>query len=581
MKFMKKLVACVIVSAMILAGVGAYLENGTLVSAASKKATVKLNKTSVTLSKGGKFTLKVVKKNVKSLKTVSWTSKNKSIATVSKSGVVKGVKAGKTTVICKVKYQATGKKKYQSKSLKATVKVKAAGTPQAPTNAPVGTDAPMETKVPESPSPSEKPDNSPTPANPDQTPAVEPTPTVAPTPTPAATNNQAKDMAEKLGAGINIGNSLDSFNDSGYISGSAGLNYETSWGCPKVTKTLIDGIKAAGFTTVRIPVSYVNHVKTEKDANGNKIYTIDEQWMSRVKEVVDMAMNADLYVIINIHHDGADTASGDTLTEINGEQLSWLSPLNNSGDAYTQMEAKFTSLWTQIATQFKDYSEKLLFADMNEFHHGYNAPSTSWTNTQNKLHQAFVDTVRSTGGNNNSRYLIVPGYNTNIDYTVNYLKVPTDIVENQSTYNGNTVGHIIVEVHYYDPYTYAADNPSDSVWGSGSGSATTWANESYLEGQMKKLKTKYTDKGIPVILGEFGAPEHSSIDSATDSKYRTYFHACVVKNAAINGVVPIVWDNGTSFSYINRNTGAVTDSSVLDAIINYTKNPSAAISVPW
>lgn len=397
-------------------------------------------------------------------------------------------------------------------------------------------------------------------------------------------DSPALQFASKLGAGINIGNSLDANSrpNNLYLSGSAGLSLETSWGNPqKISREFIHAIREAGFKTIRLPVTYLNHVKKET-VNGQVTYTIDAEWLNRVKEIVDWALAEDLYIIINIHHDGADDSSGDVLNEYGGEQATWLSPLNHSGDAYAQMEAKFVSLWEQIATTFRDYPEQLLFADMNEFHHGYNAPQQTWCKAQNNLHQAFVDTVRATGGENKSRYLVVPGYNTNIDHTVSNLVVPTDIEENQSEYGVNAVGHLIVEVHYYDPYTYAADNPSDSVWGDGSGNnSASWANESYLEDQMKKMKKAFVDKGIPVIIGEFGAPVHTAngIDTDTDRAYRTYYYSCVVKAAAQYGIVPIAWDNGTSYQLISRD-GYISQPEIIKAIIQYTETPSTGITKP-
>lgn len=482
------------------------------------------------------------------------------------------------------------------------------------TTAPEGTENPDDTTAPDQ---TQKPDNTTAPGDtekPDGTTAPnqtqEPEGTKAPdktqkpdsTSTPEPTNAPAPgygltplEFSAQLGAGINIGNSLESnstmeyLEENGYqgspmkdlyLSGDAGLALETSWGnSQKISKEFIQGIKAAGFKTIRLPVSYINHVKTEL-VDGKKVYTIDEQWLNRVQEVVDWALEEDLYIIINLHHDGADNCDENgNLNVFGGEQATWLSPVNHSGDAYAQMEDKFVSLWTQIATKFKSHSDHLLFADMNEFHHGYNDPATEWCNAQNKLHQAFVDAIRSTGGNNIGRYLIIPGYNTNIDYSIKNLVLPTDCEENQTIVNGNTVGHLIVEVHYYDPYTYAADDPTDTLWGSGAGEgAANWGQEDFLDGQMQKMNSNYIAKGIPVVIGEFGAPEHK-IDKETDRKYRTYYYSCVVKSAVQNGLVPIAWDNGTSYQLLARD-GSVSEQSIVDAIIKYSSDPSAEIVKP-
>lgn len=601
----KKLIPICLLIAMLLTSIGSTAWNYAEAEAAkNQKVTLKLNKSSVTLKQNKQFTCKLKeKRNVKKIKAMKWSSKNNKIARVTKKGVITGVQAGKTTISCKFKYLAKGAKKYKSKTLKCKVTVVKTGTPNV-TKKPDTTNVPAITKAPDSsgePAGTQTPGTTNDPAGtqapgtsgePTGTPAPgttdEPAGTQAPTSAPPSQNTgtPALQFASQLGAGINIGNTLDA-NTTGstlYLSGNAGLNLETSWGnSQKVSKEFIHKIREAGFKTIRLPVTYINHVKTET-VGGTKTYTIDEDWLNRVKEIVDWALEEELYIIINIHHDGADNYDSDSgsLKEYGGEQATWLSPLNHSGEAYTQMEAKFISLWTQIATKFKDYPEQLLFADMNEYHHGYNNPEKSWCTAQNKLHQAFVDTVRATGGGNIGRYLIVPGYNTNIDHTVAKLVMPTDIEENQSEYNGNTVGHLIVEVHYYDPYTYAADGPSDSVWGDGSGNdAGAWANETFLNQQMKKMYVNFVAKGIPVIIGEFGAPEHTAnnIDKATDLAYRTYYYSCVVRTAAQNGLIPIAWDNGTSYQLISR-SAQITQPEIVNAIIKYTETPSADIPKP-
>lgn len=624
----KLLISICLLIAMLVTSIGSVFGNMMEADAAKKqKVTLKFNKTSVKLQPGKKTTVKVKKTNIKKIKSQKWSVKNKKIAKVTKKGVVTAIRTGKTTVTCKIKYLAKGVKKQKTKTLKCKITVTAstasntAGKPSTPvtqnaTQQPTVTLMPDRSTPPSGTSdpsttadPNQDPSNSPaTTMNPNITekPVITstPDPTSAPTPTqtPAATKTPISadgfemtslEFAAQLGAGINIGNSLDSNEVNEYLlennyepspmkdlylSGTAGLKLETSWGNDsKISREFIHGIKEAGFQTIRLPVTYINHVKTET-INGEKKYTIDADWLNRVQEIVDWVLAEDLYIIINIHHDGADNCDADGNLNVYGdEQATWLSPLNNSAEAYAQMEAKFVSLWEQIAVKFKDYSDHLLFADMNEFHHGYNPPSQTWCDVQNRLHQAFVDTVRNTGDNNVKRHLIVPGYNTNIDQTISGLVVPTDIPENQTEYQGNTAGHIMVEVHYYDPYTYAGDDPSDTLWGKDTGTPN-WGDEDHLNEQMQKMNTNYVAKGIPVIIGEFGAPEHN-IDEATDQIYRTYYYSCVVKSAVQNGIVPITWDNGTTYKLLNRD-GSIAEQSIVDAIIKYSKTPSAEIVKP-
>lgn len=353
----------------------------------------------------------------------------------------------------------------------------------------------------------------------------------------------ALEFSKELKIGWNLGNTLDSIINSGaYVSGNAGLAAETAWGCPKTTEGLIKAVKDAGFNTIRVPVTWTNHTDPNND------YKIDEVWMDRVEEVVQYCTKNGLYVILNIHHDGNDNPT---------DCKSWLMPNPADEAAKTEMKLRYQKVWEQIATRFKDYSNLVLFSSMNEFHHGYNAPSTAYTKLQNELHQIFVDTVRATKGNNANRYLIVPGYNTNIDQTISGLKLPTDSVEN----------HLMVEVHYYDPYTFATDGNETDQWGSKYGGATaadSWGQEDYLITQLKKMKTAFVDKGVPVIVGEFGAPAKRN---SANEKYRTYYLQYVVKYAVEYGYVPIYWDNGTSYRLFDRGTYAVVYPDIVNGMM--------------
>ncbi len=353
----------------------------------------------------------------------------------------------------------------------------------------------------------------------------------------------AMEFSKELKIGWNLGNTLDSIiNNGAYVSGDAGLAAETAWSCPKATEGLIKAVKDAGFNTIRVPVTWTNHTDPNND------YKIDEVWMDRVEEVVQYCTKNGLYVILNIHHDGNDNPAG---------SKSWLTPEPADETAKAEMKLRYQKVWEQIATRFKDYSNLVLFSSMNEFHHGYGNPTTAYTNLQNELHQMFVNTVRATGGNNAQRYLIVPGYNTNIDQTISGLKLPTDSVEN----------HLMVEVHYYDPYQFATDGNETDQWGAKYGGATAadgWGQEDYLIDQLKKMKTAFVDKGIPVIVGEFGAPAKRN---SANEKYRTYYLQYVVKYAVEYGFVPIYWDNGTSYKLFDRGTYAVVYPDIVNGMM--------------
>lgn len=302
-----------------------------------------------------------------------------------------------------------------------------------------------------------------------------------------------------MGIGWNLGNSLDA------------IGGETAWGNPVVTQQLINSVKAAGFKTIRIPVAWS---KFSDEAN----FTIQTAWMDRVEQVVNYALNADMYVMMNIHWD-------------NG----WMQP-TYAQQAYVNNRLKI--MWTQIATRFANYDDRLLFAGTNEVmvDGDYGTPTPEYYTVQNSFNQTFVTTVRATGGKNATRHLVVQGFNTNIDHTVNFAVIPTDTVANK----------LMMEVHYYDPYNFTLNTSSNiTQWGSiaTNPSATeTWANESYTDAQFQKMKVNFVDKGIGVILGEYGVVSRNNV--AGHETYRNYWNEYITKSAYTRGLVPVYWDNG-------------------------------------
>ncbi len=376
----------------------------------------------------------------------------------------------------------------------------------------------------------------------------------------------ALEFSKELKIGWNLGNTLDGVINSGaFVSGNAGLAAETSWlpaGTPKAKEALMKAVKEAGFNTVRLPVSWTNHTDPDND------YKIDEAWMNRVEEVVQYCTGNGLHVILNVHHDGADEPDS---------MKSWLTPEPKDEAAKAEMKDRYQKVWTQIATRFKDYSNLVMFSSMNEFHHGYVTPTSSYYTLQNELHQIFVDTVRGTGGNNASRYLILPGYNTNIDYAIAGLKMPTDKIAK----------HLMVEVHYYDPYTFSTENHTTEQWGYDYAGATVpdkredgyeerKLQEKYVVSQLEKMKTNYVDKGIPVVIGEFGAENRK--DPANE-KYRRYWLQYVVKYAVENGLVPVYWDDGSNYELISRSTCEVTHPDLVNGMMDALE-PGYEIPLP-
>jgi aryl-phospho-beta-D-glucosidase BglC (GH1 family) len=325
-------------------------------------------------------------------------------------------------------------------------------------------------------------------------------------------------VAGAMTIGWNIGNTLESTPCG-----------ETAWGNPMVTQQLVNSVKAAGFNSIRIPAAWDCHA-----TNG----VIDPVWMARVKTVVDYAISQNMYVILNIHWDGG-----------------WLENHVTFADQ-SAVNAKQQNYWTQIANTFKTYNEHLLFAGTNEVHQDYNTPTAENNTVQQSYNQTFVNAVRATGGNNASRTLVVQTYNTNISHGINFFNMPTDTITN----------HLIVEVHFYDPYDYTL-NPSGPclAWGAPytQYSNCAWAQESYVDTTFAQVKTKWVNAGIPVIIGEYGVVKRSGIDLNS----RLYWDKYINQAAKLNGIKTFYWDNGTSeFAIFDRNSGAIVDQGVLDAI---------------
>lgn len=311
------------------------------------------------------------------------------------------------------------------------------------------------------------------------------------------------DITAAMGAGWSLGNALESVTENGEVS-------ETAWGNPEVTKYLFKEVSEAGFKTVRIPVSWVDAVKVNGDSYEitSKFDTI----LNRVQTVVDWARAYDLFVIINIQHDGADDVTG-----------SWL---DVDAPNQTGIRAAFADVWGRIANRFKSYDQHLIFESMNEVMEqgNYGTPSQNTYDNINYLNQSFVDVVRATGPHNDVRFLLVPGYNTNIDQTVtDSFKVPT--------YNGSKEG-IMVSVHYYDPYNFTLNT------GDGSKTTVTPGELNAIGTMFNKLKTKFVDNGIPVVIGEFGAMDKGNI-----SQIKNYISR-VVSEAQAKGLGYVYWDNG-------------------------------------
>lgn len=317
----------------------------------------------------------------------------------------------------------------------------------------------------------------------------------------------ALEATRLMGNGINLGNTLEACDNNVGIKTNAPLSYETYWGQPKTTQAMIDGMKAAGFDTIRIPVAWMTNATHLYEGD----YTIDADYMDRVEEVVRYARKAGMYVIVNDHWDGG-----------------WYG-MFGSESAETRalaMEA-YKGMWQQIAERFRDYSDYLIFESANEELGGRfdeNSPLycsdsvvTYLTDDEryaltNEINQTFVDVVRATGGNNATRLLLIAGYSTNIDQTCDdRFQMPKDTADSK----------LMVSVHYYDPWSYCG--------ASSAASATKWGTVSdyeYMDQQLAKM-TKFTEAGYGVVIGEYGAlPCSDGLKNNTLAYHTAFLDAC-------------------------------------------------------
>lgn len=367
-------------------------------------------------------------------------------------------------------------------------------------------------------------------------------------------------ITEAMGLGWNLGNQLE--------ASSGGLPSETCWGNPEITKELIDTIKAQGFKTVRIPVSYLDMIGDGPD------YKIDTDWLDRVQEVVDYVVDNDMFAIVNMHGDGYYTVDH-----------SWLLCAEDD-DKQTEIKDKYSKVWTQIADRFKDYDQHLIFESMNEeFNNDYGKPDEKAYDNINAYNQIFVDSVRATGSNNEKRWLLLPGWNTNIEYTAGddyNFKIPTD---NGCKADGK---RIMISVHYYDPFNFTIDEnkTAKTQWGKYAvKNYDNWGQEDYVDSQMALLNEKFVSQGYPVVIGEFGAQDKTE-KFADYNEFRRYWAEYLIKAAKKNGVVCVYWDNGYNgnkgFGIINRFDYTITQPDLIAGMMrainstDYYEIPSPA-----
>jgi aryl-phospho-beta-D-glucosidase BglC (GH1 family) len=343
-----------------------------------------------------------------------------------------------------------------------------------------------------------------------------------------------------MGPGWNMGNHMDAI--------SNGVSAETIWGNPKCTQATFDGVKAAGFKAVRICTTWEGHIGK---APG---YRLEDKWLDRVAEIVGYAEKAGLVAIVNTHHD----------------ESYWLDIAKafNNATQNEKVKEEIFNVWTQIANRFKDKGEWLVFESFNEIQDGgwgwstaFQADPEAQYTVLNEWNQVFVDAVRTTGGNNATRWLGIPGYAASPTFTIPGLKLPKDYT---------SANRLMVAVHDYDPYNYTLNDPLVRQFGhtADPNLKISGDNESGLRWTFGQLNDTYVKQGIPLYLGEMGCSRHKDEDLPYQKYYMEYF----CKAAADFHMPMYLWDNGAKgigpekHAYIDHGTGAFIDDTAKELV---------------
>ncbi len=346
--------------------------------------------------------------------------------------------------------------------------------------------------------------------------------------------NDALKFVRDMKLGWNLGNTFDAI-DCNWLKNP--LDYESGWVGVKTSEALIQTLKDAGFKTLRLPVSWHNHVDAD--------YQIDAAWLDRVYEVASWAYDLDMYVILNIHHDEAQFLP--------------------SPGHYEESARYIEAIWTQLAEKFRDFDSRLIMESMNEprllnsnYEWNFVSAASECRNAAkclNQLNQLFVDTVRKSGGNNADRYLMVPAYAANPDYACNtqHFLLPEDTADNR----------IIVSVHAYTPYSFALQLPGVKTFDIAKQGRD-------IDVFMDRLYRTYVSRGTPVVIGEFGA-----LNKNGNMQDRVDFTAYYVASARARGMTAVWWDNhnftgsGEQFGLIDRRSCEWKAPKILEAMLKY------------
>ena len=351
------------------------------------------------------------------------------------------------------------------------------------------------------------------------------------------------EMARLMGNGINLGNTMEACDSRNRVPNRDPEVYETMWGQPVTTREMIAGMKNAGFKTLRIPVAWTNAMDFE---NGD--YKIDKAYLDRVEEIINYALDEDMYVVINNHWDHG-----------------WWSMFGHpEQDARDKAMKIFTEMWTQVARQYRKYDLRLIFEPANEewgnrFNDRTPFSDTGGVLTQDEcyallteLAQVFVDLVRKTGGNNRERFLLIPGYNTDVMMTMDErFQMPADTADDR----------LLLSVHYYTPWSYCGDTSGVGHWGR--------LTEVEEMNELLGMLTKYTDMGYGIVLGEWGVLDNEGDDRLT---YFTNF----LDNCDIYGYSPLLWDTGGLF---DRQNGVIRAPEIAELYKSRSAEARAELTV--
>lgn len=347
-------------------------------------------------------------------------------------------------------------------------------------------------------------------------------------------NLTALEVSALMGNGTNLGNTMEAYGHATLGIDADVSEYETIWRQPITTPDMIQGMKDAGFDSIRIPVAWTNMMDFE---NGD--YTINKAYLDRVEEIVNYALNADMYVIVNDHWDGG-----------------WWGMFGSaSEETRNQAMELYIAIWTQVGERFKDYSYKLILESgneelgnrLNDIDIARDSGALSVDECyemSTTINQAFVDTIRGQGSKNADRFLLIAGYNTDIEMTCDKrFKMPTDIVNDK----------LLLSVHYYTPWSYC-----------GTSGVASWGTEKHYNAQNELLEkmTKFTDQGYGIVFGEYAVLTKSD----GSLKNNTYdFTTNFLDNCDLYGYVPMLWD--TNAFYIKEEL-KIADDGLADLYLN-------------